>query len=322
MENARLVCVTGASGFIGSWIVCFLMQRGYHVRGTVQNLEDERETKHLRSLEGAKTQLDLFQIDLLDYGSLITAIGKSEGVFHLASPCTLQPPQDPQKELLDPAVQGTMNVLRASHAAGVKRVVITSSVSSMIPNRRLPPGVVVDENCWTDIEYCKEQGFWYPVSKVLAEKAAWKLAEELGLDVVVINPATVLGPMLQPTLNASSLLFLNLLKGDPDTQGDNWLGVVSVKDIAEAHILLYETAHAKGRHLCSEGIYQFSDLAEELAQMYPQYNVYRFNEETQPWLVRCADPSKKLKSLGFTFTPRDQVIRDAVSSLQDKGLLP
>ncbi|MCO5567320.1 hypothetical protein L7F22_021010 [Adiantum nelumboides] len=150
MDNARLVCVTRASGFIGTWVVRFLLQRGYRVRGTVQNLEDERETKHLRSLEGAKTQLDLFQVDLLDYGSLITAIGKSEGVFHIASPCTLQTPQDPQKELLDPGVQGTTNVLKASHAAGVKRIVITSSVSSMIPNPHLPSGVVVDENSWTD----------------------------------------------------------------------------------------------------------------------------------------------------------------------------
>ncbi|MCO5569054.1 hypothetical protein L7F22_022760 [Adiantum nelumboides] len=172
------------------------------------------------------------------------------------------------------------------------------------------------------VTYACNGQLWYSVSKVLAEMAAWKLAEELGLDVVVINPATVLGPMLQPTLNASLLLFVNLLKGDPDTQGDNWLGVVSVKDVAEAHILLYETSHAKGRHLCTEGIYRFSDLAEELAQMYPQYNVYRFKEETQPWLVRCADTSKKLKSLGFTFTPRDEVIKATVSDLQDKGLLP
>lgn len=292
------------------------------MRGTVQNLGDKAETVHLRGLEGADTRLELFEIDLLDYKSLATAIGKSEGVFHLASPCTLQPPEDPQKELIDPAVLGTMNVLKASHALGVKKVVLTSSVSSMFPNPQLSPGAVVDENSWTDIEYCKEQEAWYPISKVLAEKAAWKLAEELGLDMVVINPGCVLGPMLQPRLNASLHVLLNLLKGDSNPQTNSWLGVVSVEDVAQAQVLLYETTHAKGRYLCTEGINQFSDLAEVVAHMYPHYNVYRFKEETHPMLVLCADPSKKLMSLGFKFTPMDEVIRAAVASLEERGLLP
>eukprot|EP00250_Pteridium_aquilinum_P013733 c2153_g1_i1 orf=3-578(-) len=184
----RRVCVTGANGFIGSWIVHFLLQTGYRLRGAVQYLGDEADTKHLRSLEGADTRLELFEVDLLDYESLAIAIGNSEGVFHIASPCFLQPPQDPQKELVDPAVQGTLNVLKASHAAGVRRVVVTSSIAAVFPNPHLSPGAVVDENSWTDIEYRKEQGTWYGISKTLAERAAWEFAEETGLDVVVINP--------------------------------------------------------------------------------------------------------------------------------------
>eukprot|EP00250_Pteridium_aquilinum_P009799 c18945_g1_i1 orf=390-1280(-) len=287
----KSVCVTGASGFIGSWLVHFLLQRGYCVRGTVQNLGDEAETKHLLGLEGAHTRLELFEADLLNYESLASAIGKSEGVFHVASPCFLQRPKDPQKELIDPAVQGTLNVLKAAHAAGVRRVVVTSSCSAMFPNPRLPPGTVIDENSWTDIDFCKEREGWYPISKVLSEKAAWKFAEETGLDVVVINPGCVLGPLLQPRLNASSGVLSNLMQD------------------------------AKGRYLCTEGIIHFSDLAEEVAQMYPMYNVYRFKEETHPGLVRVAKPSRKLESLGFTFTSREEAIKSSVASLQDKGFL-
>eukprot|EP00250_Pteridium_aquilinum_P009800 c18945_g1_i2 orf=390-1370(-) len=317
----KSVCVTGASGFIGSWLVHFLLQRGYCVRGTVQNLGDEAETKHLLGLEGAHTRLELFEADLLNYESLASAIGKSEGVFHVASPCFLQRPKDPQKELIDPAVQGTLNVLKAAHAAGVRRVVVTSSCSAMFPNPRLPPGTVIDENSWTDIDFCKEREGWYPISKVLSEKAAWKFAEETGLDVVVINPGCVLGPLLQPRLNASSGVLSNLMQGGSDPQELTWLGTVHVADVAQAHILLYESADAKGRYLCTEGIIHFSDLAEEVAQMYPMYNVYRFKEETHPGLVRVAKPSRKLESLGFTFTSREEAIKSSVASLQDKGFL-
>ncbi|KAH7351847.1 hypothetical protein KP509_19G016900 [Ceratopteris richardii] len=281
----------------------------------------ERETKHLRALEGAQSRLELFAVDLLDYESLAAAIGKSVGVFHLATPVFLHKPDDPQKELIEPAVQGTTNVLKACHAARVRRIVVTSSVSAMVPNPHLPPDVAVDENCWTDIEYCKQHEVWYPLSKVLAEKVTWSLAAELGLNVVVINPGCVLGPMLQPTLNASSSVVLNLLKGDRSTQANTWLGVVHVKDVARALILLYETAHAEGRHLCTETISHFSDFAEEVSQIYPQYNVHRFKEDTHPWLLRSTNPSKKLLELGFKFTPTHDTIKDTVVCLQERGLL-
>lgn len=321
MERHHTVCVTGASGFIGSWIVAFLLHRGYRVRATVQNLGDDQETQHLLALEGANDRLHLFQADLLDYDSLATAVGKSDGVFHVASPCFLGQAKDPQRELLDPAVEGTLNVLKASHAAGVKRVVLTSSVSAMFPNPKLPRGTAVDENSWTDLEFCKEREAWYPISKTLAEKAAWEFAEQTGLDVVVINPGCVLGRMLQPRLNASVAVLLNLIQGVPDTQELTWLGIVHVQDIARAQILLYETPSAKGRHLCTDAITHFSDLAEQVAQMYPQYNVFRFKEDTHPGLVRVQDPSKKLIDLGFTFTRGEDVIRDAVYGLQEKGFL-
>ncbi|GMY10535.1 cinnamoyl-CoA reductase 1 [Fagus crenata] len=320
-KEGEVVCVTGGSGCIGSWLVRELLDRGYTVHATVQDLKDESETKHLESLEGAETRLRLFQIELLDYASILRALTGCAGVFHLASPNIIDQVPDPEKQLLDPAIKGTINVLTAAKEAGVNRVVVTSSTSSITPSPNWPADVVKAEDCWSDIEYCKRKELWYSISKNQAEKAAWDFSKEKGLDVVVVNPGAVMGPVIPPRLTASMVMLVRLLQGCTETYEDIYMGSVHFKDVALAHILVYENKSATGRHLCVEAISHYGDFVEKVAELYPEYKVPRLPKDTQPGLLRVKDGSKKLMDLGLQFIPMEQIIKEAVESLKSKGFI-
>ncbi|KAL0387926.1 UNVERIFIED_CONTAM: Tetraketide alpha-pyrone reductase 1 [Sesamum radiatum] len=210
----KVVCVTGASGFIASWLVNLLLRRGYTVNATVRNLSDPSKVAHLKALEGAKERLRLFQANLTEEGSFDAAIDGCDGVFHTASPVILDNYNDPQTELIEPAVKGTLNVLSScvKASSSIKRVVLTSSMASMIANRKLQINAAIDETWFSDPAFCEEAKQWYVLSKTLAEEAALKFAEENGMDLVVINPAFVIGPLLQPTLNVTSDSFLSFIR--------------------------------------------------------------------------------------------------------------
>ncbi|KAJ1286033.1 hypothetical protein BS78_03G323000 [Paspalum vaginatum] len=321
-DGGGLVCVTGGSGFIGSWLVRRLLDRGYAVHATVKNLQDEAETKHLLAMDdGAGTRLRLFQMDLVDPASIRPAVEGARGVFHLASPMILEA-EYLEKELLEPAVKGTLNVLRAAKDCGVARVVLMSSQAAMVPNPNWPEDKVIDDDCWADVELLKKLQLWYSVSKTQAEKAAWDFAATEGLQVAVLNPGMVLGPMLTPSVNVSLQLLLQLLRGERLDHLDKlYVGCVDVRDVADSLMMLYENPSAQGRHLCIESVERLVDFTNKIADLYPEYPVQRTLEDKQGWVVRAKDPSKKLIELGARFTPFDKTIRDTVDCFRSKGLI-
>uniref|UniRef100_A0A0D9Y6X0 NAD-dependent epimerase/dehydratase domain-containing protein n=1 Tax=Oryza glumipatula TaxID=40148 RepID=A0A0D9Y6X0_9ORYZ len=148
-RGEQMVCVTGAGGFIGSWLVKELLHRGYFVRGAMREPVDIKNA-HLHVLDGAREGLSLCRADVLDRNSLRAAFALCDGVFHVASPVSNDP------ELLPAAIEGTKNVINAAADMGVKRVVFTSSYGAvhMNPNRRSDQ--IVDESCWSDLEFCKQ----------------------------------------------------------------------------------------------------------------------------------------------------------------------
>ncbi|KAH7859003.1 hypothetical protein Vadar_030338 [Vaccinium darrowii] len=283
--SSRTVCVTGAGGFIASWLVKLLLEKGYIVRGTVRNpgknsynYNDDPKNSHLRNLEGAEERLTLCKADLLDFESLGRAIDGCDGVFHTAAPLS-----DDPEEVLEPIVIGTKNVIVA--AAEAKN--------------------------------------WYCYGKAVAEQVAWDEAKQRGMDLVVVNPVVVTGPLLQPTLNASTLHILKYLNGSAKTYANLVQGYVHVKDVALAHILVFETPSASGRYICAESVLHRGDVVKILAKLFPQYPIpTKCKDETNPRAKPYKLSTKKLTDLGLEFTTVEQSLYEAVKSLQDNGQLP
>ncbi|KZV19492.1 cinnamoyl CoA reductase [Dorcoceras hygrometricum] len=313
----EVVCVTGAGGFIASWLVKLLLEKGYTVRGTVRNPDDPKNS-HLRELEGADERLVLCKANLDDYESLREAINGCSGVFHTASPVT-----DDPEQMVEPAVVGTKNVITAAAEAKVRRVVLTSSIGAVYMDPNRAPDKVVDESCWSDLEFCKNTKNWYCYGKAVAEQAAWDSAKDLGVDLVVINPVLVLGPLLQPTVNASVLHILKYLTGSAKTYANSVQAYVHVKDVALAHILLFESPAASGRHLCAESVLHRAEVVDILAKFFPEYPIpTKCSDEKNPRKKPYKFSNKKLKDLGLDFTPVKQSLYDTVKSLQENGHLP
>ncbi|ONI20536.1 hypothetical protein PRUPE_2G021500 [Prunus persica] len=316
----KVVCVTGASGYIASWLVKLLLQRGYTVKATVRDPNDPKKTEHLLSLDGAKERLHLFKADLIQEGSFDTVVDGCEGVFHTASPVQFSA-TDPQAEIVDPAVNGTLNVLKSCvKFSTVKRVVLTSSMASvMLSGKPLTSDVVIDETCYSDQVVCENHKQWYMLSKTLAEKAAWEYAKGNGIDLVIMNPGFVIGPLLQPTLNLSVELIQNLISGTQTTPVSNYR-FIDVRDVASAHIQAFEVPSAAGRYCLVGHVASVSKTLKILRQLYPTLLSEKCEVGAPPEPTYQVSV-EKAKGLGITFLPLEVSLRDTVESLKEKGFL-
>ncbi|PWA37387.1 NAD(P)-binding Rossmann-fold superfamily protein [Artemisia annua] len=307
----KLVCVTGAGGFVGSWLVKILLSKNYIVHGTVRNPLDGKYA-HLKSLEKASENLKLFKADLLDYESLRAAIEGCDGVFHTASPVP-----SGSVELIEPAVNGTLNVLKACREVNVKRVVYVSSVSAlcMMPNR---PDRPLDETFWSDQEFCRKNNDWYCLSKTQAESEAWEFSKRNGIDFVSVCPTLIIGPLLQSTVNASSLIIIKLLRDGYEELENRLRLIIDVRDLAEALILVYEKPEANGRYICVSHEIRTKDMVDILKKKFPDYKYPK--KYIEPKGVFSAT-SEKLQGLGWTYRPLEETLVDTVENYAQNGLL-
>uniref|UniRef100_A0ACD6A8E0 Uncharacterized protein n=1 Tax=Avena sativa TaxID=4498 RepID=A0ACD6A8E0_AVESA len=314
----KSVCVTGAGGFIASWLVKLLLSKGhYAVRGTVRNPGDGKNA-HLKALEGAGERLQLVRADLLDYDSVASAVAGCEGVFHVASPVPSGRSTNPEAEVIAPAVTGTLNVLRACYEAKVKRVVMVSSIAAVFNNPSWPKGKAFDEDSWSDADLCRKSEDWYYLSKTLAEREAFAYAAKTGLDIVTICPSLVIGPLMQSTVNASSKILVNYLKGEHETVENKIRNIVDVRDVADALLLTYENPEASGRYICSSSPIKVSDMINILKTLYPTYTYPKNFVEVEHNTVYS---SEKLQKLGWTFRPVEKTLGDSVESYRASGVL-
>ncbi|KAH7524114.1 dihydroflavonol 4-reductase [Ziziphus jujuba] len=324
-SESETVCVTGAAGFIGSWLVMRLLERGYTVRATVRDPANMKKVKHLLELPKAQTHLTLWKADLAEEGSFDEAIKGCTGVFHVATPMDFES-KDPENEVIKPTIAGLLSIIKACvNAKTVRRLVFTSSAGTVNVEEHLKP--VYDETCWSDVEFCRNKkmtGWMYFVSKTLAEKAAWEFVKEHNLDFVSVIPPLVVGPFLMPSMPPSLITGLSPITGNEAHYSIIKQGqFVHLDDLCNAHIYVYENPKAEGRYLASQCDATIYDIAKLLKEKYPEYNVPTKFEGIDENIEIVHFSSKKLTDLGFEFKYNlEDMFTGAVETCRAKGLLP
>lgn len=322
MDEKGTVCVTGASGYIASWLIKRLLESGYSVKGTVRNAGDDKKVAHLWELEGAKERLQLVNADLMKTGSFDSAVMGCQGVFHIASPVIITG-SDPKVEILDPAVNGTLNVLQScKRNPTLKRVVLTSSSTALRIQEDIDPAVPLDESSWSSEEACHKYKIWYALAKVLAEKAAWKFAKENNLDLVTVIPSFVVGPCLPHDLSLTILDVLGLLRGNTERFSMyGRMGYVHIDDVAQSHILVYEDASAHGRYICSSDVLDNHELASLLSARYPSLPIPTRLHNYREWVKPYVYNTSKLQTLGVRFKGVEEMFDGCIQFLKKRGFI-
>ncbi|KAF3961903.1 hypothetical protein CMV_013527 [Castanea mollissima] len=250
--------------------------------------DDPKKTNHLQVLDGAKERLHLFKANLLEEGSFDSAVEGCDGVFHTASPF-YHNVNDPEAELLEPAVKGTLNVLNScAKFPSVKRVVVTCSVAAVSYNKKArTPDVAVDETWFSDPDVCKEAKQWYMLSKTLAEENAWKFAKEKGAQT-----------------------FPNVTFG--------W---VDVKDVANAHFQAYEIPTASGRYCLVERVIHHTEVLRVLRELYPSLQLPEKCADDKPFVPTYQVSKERTRSLGIEYIPFEVSLNGTVESLKEKKFI-
>jgi nucleoside-diphosphate-sugar epimerase len=265
------VLVTGASGFIGLHCVLQLLQQGYRVRGTVRSqarADEVREAMEANAAVDLGHRLEIVEADLTRDEGWADAVRGCTYVLHVASPFPNRAPEH-EDELIKPAKEGTLRVLKAAANAGVKRVVVTSSLAAVSGGHPVDNARVYTEDDWSIVERCPP----YPKSKTLAERAAWDFVASLEgdapMELSVINPGAVLGPVLNRHYSTSGEIVRKLMAKELPGTAKIGFAWVDVRDVASAHIAAMTAPGAAGQRFCCAIEFSWIDeVADILARRF------------------------------------------------------
>jgi nucleoside-diphosphate-sugar epimerase len=316
------VLVTGGSGYLGTQLIAALLRDGRQVRATVRSLQSEGDVRAAVRRGGADdSQLELVTAELTADAGWAAAVAGCEEVHHAASPMIQSEDAD---EVIVPARDGTLRVLRAARDAGTRRVVLTSSFAAVGYSPK--PGAEYTEADWTDPD---TPGLpLYPRSKAIAERAAWDFVEHEGGDteLVVVNPTFILGPALTAQARSSLQLTKAMLDGTMPVVRRQRFGVADVRDVADLHVRAMAAPGAAGQRylaLADGPTISFLQMAQILRERLGPLAERVPTEEAAgpepPRLVIHNDRAKQ--ELGWRPRPAETTIVETAESLRDLGLL-
>jgi nucleoside-diphosphate-sugar epimerase len=321
------VLVTGASGYVAGNVIQKLLDQKYKVRGTVRSLESDVS----KLLQKEFPTVELFAADLLGGSEAFEkAMEGCTYVQHTASPFWLTC-NDPQKDFVDPALKGTTSVMEAAVKAGIKRVVVTSSLAAVGPPQAwvTDPSKADKEKVFTEDDWNTDSTLEagpYRLSKTLAEKKAMEIAEKAdGLSLVVVNPSFVIGPMQTSRADGTSVQLIKaMLDGSLKEKGCNGgvgMGVVDVRDVAAAHVAAMESDSASGkRFLCTSVIgYGHLELADMIRDRFKAYPIPTEGKEILYKPKYSHERAKK--ELKIKFRPVEVSMRDMANAAIKLGLV-
>ncbi|MFJ8531865.1 NAD-dependent epimerase/dehydratase family protein [Streptomyces sp. NPDC093591] len=342
MDGSTDVLVTGGSGFVGSHLVKRLLERGYRVHATVRSTADAAKVRPLREMQEARPgQLSLFDADLLKEGSFDEAMSGCRVVFHVASPFRMpEKIGDGRRDMVDPALLGTRNVLAAvERTPTVDRLVLTSTVGAIFGDYAdvlTMDDAVLSERYFNTTSTVENNPYHY--AKTVAERAAWDAEAAQGRwRMVSVNPGLILGPSLTPASESGSLFLLEELfkgyffYGAPDFS----FTTADVREVADAHIAAAENPEAKGRYIVADRtMTSFHEMARIIRTRHPRD--LRLPRTALPhWPVRLLGPafgltqdyirkhlgirfrvdnSRSVNELGITYRPIEQTVLDHYSA--------
>ena len=283
------VLVTGGSGFVGAHVLVQLLAAGYRVRTTVRSLSSEPKVRALLKNGGADPAVEMgfFAADLMSDAGWQPAVDGCDFVLHVASPFPTAQPKD-ENELIIPARDGALRVLRSARHAGVKRVVLTSSFAAVGYGHE-DSSQPFAEDSWTNVSGAGVTP--YVKSKTFAERVAWDFirTDGAGMELSVVNPVAIFGPVLGPDFSSSVEILNQLLAGRLSRLPQVAFGVVDVRDVADLHLRAMTNPAAAGeRFLATSGVLSLLDGARILKERLGP-DADKISTKSMPdWMVRIA----------------------------------
>jgi dihydroflavonol-4-reductase len=329
----KKVLLTGISGYIGLHCAVELLQQGYAVKGSVRSLSKvEKLTDTIKKFVDPKGKLEFCELNLLKDDAWDEAVSDCHFVMHVASPFFSKIPKD-ENELIKPAVEGTQRALKAAHKAGIKRVVLTSSMVAMLGDVKGDENI--DQNSWTEVN--AKNATAYLKSKTLAEKSAWEFVKEKDMELVTIHPGPVYGPSLSDDLSGESMtLFKRIMTGELKQMIHASINMSDVRDVAKIHVQALENEQANGQRLIvgTERAHSYQEITELLktkgygkvsTKVAPNFMVKflaNFNSEMKgmmPYVGKKYEGSVKTSKNIFNWepVPFDQMVLDTAKSVEN-----